>query len=123
MNRESQDQVLSELVSVQRLIEDWDLHSEAFKKEIGWKLQNVIRVVRELSKITEKLYRENAEPALKMRNDYLHLIVQDQHETELGLKLRSSLVSRLGEHHNIIADLDRMIRWQSFKLKRNYSPK
>jgi hypothetical protein len=123
VNRESQDEVLSNLVSVQRLIEDWDLHSDSFKTEIKFPLQVIGLELRVISKITETLYRENAEPALKMRNDYLHLIVQDQHETEPGLQLRANLISRLGEGHKLIVDLDRMIRWQSFKLKRSYSSK
>ena len=121
MNRESQDRVLSELVSVQRLIEDWDLYSEDFKTAISWPLQNALRGISKISKILYDTKTKKAEPALKMRNDYSEMIDQGQHETEPGLQLRANLVLRLGEQHKIIRDLDFLIRWQKFK--RLASPK
>ena len=114
MDEQSRDRALGELTSVERLIEDWDLYSKDFKNEISWPL---VLALRSISNVAKALYKndKNAEPALKMRHDYLAMIEQGQHETELGLQLRNNLVSRLGEHHSIIHNLDRLIRWQGFK--------
>lgn len=105
---------MGELTSVERLIEDWDLYSEDFKNEISWPLTNALRGI---SNVAKTLYKndKNEESAVKMRDDYIAMIGESQHETEPGLQLRANLVSRLGEQHKIIRDLDFLIRWQKFK--------
>lgn len=115
MDEETQDRVSAELNSVYGLIEDWDLYSEDFKTTISWPLQNALRGISKISKVLYDTKTEKSEPALKMRNDYSEMIGQGQHETEPGLQLRANLVSRLGEQHKIIRDLDFLIRWQGFK--------
>jgi hypothetical protein len=115
MDEETQDRVSAELNSVYRLIEDWDLYSEDFKSAISWPLQNALRGISKISNVLYDTKTKKAEPALKMRNDYSEMIDQGQHETEPGLQLRANLVSRLGEQHKIIRDLDFLIRWQKFK--------
>ena len=114
MDEQSRDRALGELTSVERLIEDWDLYSEDFKNAISWPLTNALRGI---SNVAKTLYKndKNAESALNMRDDYIEIIGESQHETELGLQLRAELVSRLGEQHKIIRDLDFLIRWQKFK--------
>jgi len=49
---------------------------------------------------------------------YRELIEDGGAETPEALSLRSSLVSHFGESHPLIADCDRLIRFQAFRLKR-----
>ena len=121
MDEQSRDRALGNLTSVQQLIEDWDLYSEDFKQAISWPLQNALRGISKVVKVLYATKTEKSEPALKMRNDYIEMIDQGQHETEPGLQLRANLVSRLGEQHSVIHNLDRLIRWQ--KVKRLAKPK
>jgi predicted ATP-binding protein involved in virulence len=50
--------------------------------------------------------------------DYRALIESDRHGTEEARRLRSNLVAHFGERHPLILDCDRLIRFQSFKLRR-----
>jgi len=49
--------------------------------------------------------------------DYIALIEEGAHETPDALKLREQLVGLYGASHPIILDADRLIRFQSFKLR------
>lgn len=50
--------------------------------------------------------------------DYQALIDQDRGETGEALDLRGKIVAHFGEQHPVVADCDRMLRWQKFKLNR-----
>jgi hypothetical protein len=53
------------------------------------------------------------------RNDYTALIENGLHETNEGQELRLKLTTYHGEHHPVILDFDRLIRFQAFKLRRS----
>jgi len=52
-------------------------------------------------------------------SDYRALIEDGRAETSAAHSIRLKLVSHFGEHHPLILDCDRLIRFQTFKLKRN----
>jgi len=52
-------------------------------------------------------------------SDYRALIEDGKAETGEAGELRSKLISHFGESHPLILDCERLIRFQSFKLKRN----
>ena len=50
--------------------------------------------------------------------DYTAKIESGSHEDAAGLALREKLVALYGEHHPVILDANRLIRFQAFKLRR-----
>jgi len=53
----------------------------------------------------------------KWLSDYISLIESGEHDTAAGRDLRAKLVTLYGERHPIILDTDRLLRFQSFKLR------
>jgi predicted ATP-binding protein involved in virulence len=53
-------------------------------------------------------------------SDYRALIEDGKAETNEAVGLRSKLIVHFGESHPLMLDCDRLIRFQSFKLKRNH---
>ncbi|TAE90781.1 MAG: ATP-binding protein [Verrucomicrobia bacterium] len=58
-------------------------------------------------------------PESKWRYDYTALIENGEHQSAEGIELRNKLQNHYGEQHPIIRDFDRLIRFQTFKLKLN----
>jgi predicted ATP-binding protein involved in virulence len=52
-------------------------------------------------------------------SDYTALIESGSHDSDVGRDLRAKLVDLYGEKHPVILDADRLIRFQSFKLRNN----
>lgn len=57
-------------------------------------------------------------PEAKKLSDYRALIEDGQAESEQATALRSNLVSHFGDTHPVILDCDRLIRFQTFRLRR-----
>jgi predicted ATP-binding protein involved in virulence len=55
--------------------------------------------------------------------DYTALIESGAHDTNVGRDLRSKLVKLYGEKHPVILDADRLLRFQSFKLRNQQQTK
>jgi predicted ATP-binding protein involved in virulence len=56
-------------------------------------------------------------PEADWRADYTALIESGAHENKDGVQLRAKLAAHFSEHHPIILDFDRLIRFQAFKRK------
>ena len=55
--------------------------------------------------------------------DYTVLIENGTHETAHGQQIRAKLNSHYGEHHSVILDCDRLIRFQAFKSRKSPDPR
>jgi predicted ATP-binding protein involved in virulence len=57
-------------------------------------------------------------PEAQKLRQYRGLIEDGLAETETGTTLRSELVAHFGDEHPVILDCNRLLRFQTFKLKR-----
>jgi hypothetical protein len=107
-----------ELTAAEFGVADWELYSDDSQRRIA---QPLIKAFLALIELNAQLSLCNFGGSLELYNEYGAMIKNGQHDSELGIQIRTTLVSRLGDDNGIIHNLDRLIRWQRFK--RFASPK
>jgi predicted ATP-binding protein involved in virulence len=75
------------------------------------------RSIEIIQDLLDKTEFDNTTPESKWCNDYTALIENGIHTTDEGVELRAKIAAHYGEHHSVMLDFNRLIRWQAFKKK------
>ena len=75
------------------------------------------RSIEIIQDLLDKTEFDNTTPESKWCNDYTALIENGTHTTDEGVELRAKIAAHYGEHHSVMLDFNRLIRWQAFKKK------
>lgn len=75
------------------------------------------RSIEIIQDLLDKTEFDNTTPESKWCDDYTALIENGIHATDEGVELRAKIAAHYGEHHSIMLDFNRLIRWQAFKKK------